>query len=544
MRNLRRLRRTHGAVMRERLRNEDGIALVMALGITVVLIIFVASMISYTTSGQRAATLGSADLQARQYAEGGLNSAYSYIVSANTVSGGNPTAANLIGCNGVGGAADTTGPSNCASPSPKVICLTNTSCTVGTAGSASVFGFFSGSNPATYNGTAVPASTWLLVSTGFARNPNGNAVTAKTTTSTIHITPLDGGAVAAVWNHIFMTAPLVPNVCQTNYAGNNTLITSPMYVVGNLCLSGNNISIQEVAGGQPIDLMIGGKLMLGSNTVGVDSSHPITSGVAAGGCTTVSVASTTSSCTSGSFNYWVTTPDTFISAEAPEQLATDIAADYTNFDPGPKHACASGGLPATTFDNDTTQNGTNASFELLPGSNYTCISQSGSSVGQLTWNNTTKTLTVNGNVFLDGNLTISQSGTYTGTGVIETAGTITFNGNGTSLCATSPCNFTNWQGSSGNNSMLTLVSLKSSTTSVIFVNNSQTYQGSIWTQPSSTMTFQKNGVTIEGPISIGSFDATFNNASFKPLPVIKNMPTGAPIPPNTGITVGPLVLTK
>ena len=100
--------------MRERLRNEDGIALVMALGITVVLIIFVASMIAYTTSGQRGATLGSADLQARQYAEAGLNSAYSLIVSANTVSGGNPTAANLIGCNGVGGAADTTGPSNCA----------------------------------------------------------------------------------------------------------------------------------------------------------------------------------------------------------------------------------------------------------------------------------------------------------------------------------------------------------------------------------------------------------------------------------------------
>ena len=308
----------------------------------------------------------------------------------------------------------------------------------------------------------------MLVSTGFARNPNGNAVTAKTTTSTIQITPLNGGAVAAVWNHIFLTAPLVPNVCQTNYAGNNTLITSPMYVIGNLCLTGNNISVAEAVGGQPIDLMVGGKLMLGSNKVGVDSSHPITGGVVVGGCTTVSVASATSSCTSGSFNYWVGTVDTFVSAQAPEQIASDIAADYANFDPGPKHSCAAGGLPATTFDNDTTQNGTNASFELLPGSNYTCISQSGASVGQLTWNNATKALTVNGNVFLDGNLTISQSGTYTGTGVLEVAGTVTFNGNGTSLCATSPCNFTNWQGTSGNNSMLLLVSLKSSATSVSF----------------------------------------------------------------------------
>jgi len=92
--------------------------------------------------------------------------------------------------------------------------------------------------------------------------------------------------------------------------------------------------------------------------------------------------------------------------------------------------------------------------------------------------------------------------------------------------------------------MLTLVALKSSATSVTFTNNSQTFQGSIWCQPSSSMTFVKNGVTIEGPISIGSFDATFNNASFQPLPVIKNMPVGAPIPPNTGASIGTLTITK
>ena len=355
--------------MRERLRNENGIALVMALGMMVVLIIFVASMIAYTTSGQRGATLSSADLQARQYAEAGLNSAYSLIVNQNSVSGGAPTAANLLGCNGASGAADTTGPSNCASPSPKVICIAEAACTAGTAGSASVFGFFSGSNPATFNGTTVPASTWLLVSTGFARNPSGNATTAKTTTSTIKITPLDGGAVASVWNHIFMTAPLVSNVCQTNYNGNNTIITSPLYVVGNLCLTGNNIAVQEVAGGQPVDLMIGGKLVLSGagSEVGVDSAHPITSGVVVGGCTTVSVASSTSSCSPAGFNYWVTTTDTFVPAQAPTATATDIASDYANFDPGPNHACAAGGLPASTFDNDTTQNGTNASFELPAG---------------------------------------------------------------------------------------------------------------------------------------------------------------------------------
>jgi hypothetical protein len=266
--------------------------------------------------------------------------------------------------------------------------------------------------------------------------------------------------------------------------------------------------------------------------------------VVVGGCTTISVSWATTACDSGSYSYWVGTKDAFVLAEAPEMLPADILTDYTNSDPGPSHGCATGGLALSKFDGDTTQNGTNASFELLPGASYTCVSQNGSSVGQLSWNYGTKTLTVNGNVFFDGNVTISQSGTYTGTGVIEAAGTITFNGNGTAFCATSPCSFTTWQGASSNTSMLTLVALKPSTTSITFTDNAQTFQGSIWCQPSSSMTFVKNGVTIEGPISIGKFDATFNNASFQPLPVIKNMPIGAPIPPNTGASIGTLTITK
>jgi hypothetical protein len=52
--------------------------------------------------------------------------------------------------------------------------------------------------------------------------------------------------------------------------------------------------------------------------------------------------------------------------------------------------------------------------------------------------------------------------------VIETTGTITFNGNNHSLCAESPCNTAAgaWQGSSGNNSMLNLVSLAQNTTAI------------------------------------------------------------------------------
>ena len=417
-----------------------------------------------------------------------------------------------------------------------------------------MYGYYSGVNPGSYNGVTVAASTWLLVSTGWARNPQGT-IDGKTTMATVQILPLNSGAVAAVWNHIFFTAPLVPNQCSVDFGGNNITISSPIYAIGNVCLSGQNTTIQEVAAGQAVDVMIGGKLVLsGSGTSAGLSTHHLTSGVVVGGCTTVSVSSTTSACGTPT-NYYVNSTDTFVTTEAPEMTSTDIANDYNAFDPGPKHPCASGGLASSTFDNDTTQNGTNTSFELLPAnSTYTCISQNGSSVGQLTWNGTAstwngvpaKTLVINGSVFLDGNVTISSAGTYTGTGVIEAAGTITFNGNTTTLCATNPCNTAAnaWQGTSGNNAMLTLVALKSNTTSLTFTNNAQTFQGSVWLQPSSTMTFVKNGVTLEGPISIGKFDNTFNNATFIPLPVIKNMPVGAPIPPNTGASVGTMTITK
>jgi hypothetical protein len=257
----------------------------------------------------------------------------------------------------------------------------------------------------------------------------------------------------------------------------------------------------------------------------------------------VSVSSTTSACNS-STNYYVNSVDTFVATAAPEQLASDVANDYANFDPGPNHPCAAGGLPASTFDTNTTEGDSTATFELLPNSTYTCVSQNGSNVGQMSWNNSTKVLTINGSIFIDGNLTISQTGMYTGTGVIEVSGTVTFNNNSTKLCAENPCDTSAgaWQGNSGNNSMLTLVSLKSNTsTAVQFTNNSQSFQGSFWTQPSSGMNFLKNGVTVEGPLSVGSFDASFNNATFIPLPVIRNMPVGAPLPPNTGVTLGPLV---
>jgi hypothetical protein len=569
--------------MSKLLRREDGIALVVALGITIVLGILVASMITYTSSSERSAQKSSADVQATHYAESALASAYSIIVKENSTVGGNPTVAYLLGCEGVTGPTDVNGPSNCTGTAlkPKYVCVI-AGCTAGADGSASIYGFFSGTNPANYptgcttgasGCVTVPASTWLLIATGYARNANGQ-IDGKETTGTVTISPLSSGAVASVWNHLFLTAPAVANTCQTTFDGNGMSLNVPLYAIGNVCFTGI-VTVKEVTGGQAIDFQVGGKLVLNNaSSVGDFTTTPataITSGVVVGGCTTGTVASTTTSCTSGSYLYKATTLDTWVSTSAPSLSQADQAIDYAAFDPGPKHLCKTGvtspgpPLAASAFDFNPAASGepnlsgsgtSGGTFDLTPSSSYSCISQNlsqdGSPAGELTWNNSSstvngvpgKTLKISGSIFIDGNLQISQSALYTGTAVIEVSGTVTFNGNSTTLCAVANCVFTNWQGTSGNNSMLTFATLKPNTTAVVFTNNSQQFQGSFWTQPSSSMTFQKNGVIVEGPISVGSFDATFNNSKFMPLPIIKNMPTGAPVPPNTSASVGPLITTK
>ena len=550
------------STLRARLRGEDGISLVIALGVLVVLAALSTSAMAFIRSNQHNAVLSQADLQARTTAEAGLNAAYS-LLSRESATGGNPSTPSLLGC-----AASTTsiGASDCSSPQPLCMAVAG-ACVAGSSqsqGTASVYGFFSGTNPQTFFGVSVPAATWLFLSTGYAANPDGT-VDGKMAMATAKISPLGAGQVAAVWNHVFLTAVLGAGTCQLNLQGNTTSIDIPIYTNGNVCLgsNGSGVTVAETAG-KPIDLMIGGKLVLvGGSKIGADSLHPITSGVVVGGCTTVSASAATVPCTPTGFSYWVKSVDTWVPNEAPTLTATQMANNYASFDPGPLHPCQAGTTPAppaaSAFDStlsggtvepDTSGSvSTGSAFELTPNFSYSCLSQNGASVGRLTWDNTAKLLTINGSIFFDSNLTISQSATYTGAAVIEAAGTIGINGNGTKICAvyssqSNNCDWSNWQGTTSNQSMLTLVSLTAATPSISFTNNAQSFQGSLWTQPTGSVNFVKNGINIEGPISVGTFDSSFNNASFQPMPVITNMPVGAPLPPNTGATVSNFTILK
>jgi Tfp pilus assembly protein PilX len=568
--------------VRERLRQEDGIALLLALGMSVALSLLVFGMTQYVTSSQKSAQASSTDAIAKSYAEAALNTAYSRIQYANsttgTLTGINPSLPTLLGCS----AANTDGSSNCSTVTEMCVPVA-ASCPSGTytptPGTAVVSGAFTGTSTTTsYGGVSGTASQWLLLAKGYARNPSGKTIT-KTLRGIVTVSGADSGAVASVWNHVFLTKPLVAGVCQNTFSANNAVLDIPIYAIGNVCLTGQNILIKEVSGGQAVDLQIGGKLIYGGSgdTVGDYSTSPatgITSGVVVGGCATA-IGNAGIDCASN-FQYKVKAVGTFISESDPELDDEDIKSNYTNFDPGPRHPCASSASPAnlTTSQLDfaigstegvaTTgvlpgNSGSGSSggaFNLTPATSYACVSTSGTSKGYLIWNAGTSSITVSGitvaakqlaiggSIYIDAPLNITQTMTYKGIGIIMTSGKITFSTNNQTICAqNTSCLFTNWQGSTGNTDMLTLATvIKNSASAIDFEGNANTFMGSFWMSPTSTLYINANTPTLIGPMSLGAINSGGNSFVFRPLPIIKNMPVGAPVPPNVSASISPLTV--
>ena len=569
-----------------RLRQEDGIALVMALAFTVALSLLVFGMVSYVTSNQHNAQNSSTDGNARAYAEAALDVAYSTIEHAGNTVGLNPASPSLLGCAAASGSYAN---SDCTSPT--VLCVpVAAACPSGTytptAGTATVIGYYTGTaTTTTYANITEPAGYWILSATGYARNASGK-LDAKGLRGAVQISALDSGAVASVWNHVFLTAPWQKGVCTTNFTGNTTVLNMPVYTIGNLCFSGNSSGISQVSTGQNIDLQVGGTLYYGSGNDFIGSSTtPLYSGVVQMGCSTTAtqlanatLTAPAPACVNGSNPiYYVANAESYISEDDPELTDAQAEKDYSNFDPGPKHPCLAGTTPSplTTSQLDwaigasegTTNNmpdnsGSGSSggvFDLTPSSSYACVSQSGLNTGYLIWNAGSSAITVtvgsnsvsvpakylaiNGSIFIDGPIKVSQSMTYKGVGVVMAAGQISLPTNNSNICAQNTnCTFSNWQGSTGNNDMLTLATLLANSAAAInWTGQGIKFQGSLWCRPSSTFYLTgQGGPDIQGPMSVGSMNINGNSFSFEPLPVIKNMPTGAPVPPNVSAKVGPL----
>jgi hypothetical protein len=400
-----------------KVRNEDGIALVMALGILIVLGLLAAVVIAYTTSGQRTASRSSAGVSAYSLAEAGINNAMSIL-------GKQKNAANPMLL-----------PDNSAARPANITPYDGGTTTVPPY--TKWWGEFS-----------APLQTWKLTSIGYMRNPTGSPqpVTRKVTVSVrvrpSFMQPTNNPA----WNYIIATRTGTPKGCDESLY-NAMNMQSPMYVLGNLCLN----TPSKISGGP---LHVKGSVTLDVNTSIGSSSAPISEVHVKNGCS-YKKGPYVSPCTPTQ-HVWANQVDTQpIDLELP---TADFASWYRNSAPGPRQACTSQSGTVPVFDNNGMWDVPNGSvpgvFNLTPRtSSYSCVVQSGSAVvGQLSWSHTTKTLTILGTVFIDGSATVNYGFSnvpvhYEGTGTIYLGGTLLFSN--TQLCADinaagNACDFPNW----------------------------------------------------------------------------------------------------
>jgi len=509
--------------MRRLLRADDGIALIMALGIMLVLTISTVAMISYVSQGSRNSNVSSARVTALSLAEAGIGTANSIITTA-----ANAALPTLLGCTASG--------NNSALP------CTDLSVTE-PGGTVHFHGL--------YEQGSGNEGSWTITAYGDVPNPTGAADLKKTVTAAVSIT---GGGTQnniSIWNYVYSTAPQGSG-CEVTLSGTQVTIDVPLYVTGDLCLTGTQAAIVEntANGGQPVDVRVGGTVSyIGTQTTVGTATTPLTSGIASGGCITASNA-TAHPCTTAD-NWFVKTTDTPITATPP---TIDLAGWYTNASPGPKNPCGASTpspvLPASTFDNDSTMNGSASTFDLTPSTSYNCVT----STGTLSWNASTKLLTIGGTIFFDGNVTSSNSAAmYHGLATIYVNGTLSFTATQTSLlagCPDSPstpthqCAFADvsseWNPSKD---MLIFITSKTNGTAINFSGTQNEFQGGLYCDPTSTVNLSGTQTKVEGPIICGKFSWGTQTKLF-PLPTITSLPPGAPLPPNAPATISPPVMTS
>jgi Tfp pilus assembly protein PilX len=494
------------------LRQEKGQALVMALGMMAVLATVSTAIFTYSASNSRAASISDVRQKAYAAAESGINSAVS-ILGLSTNNALDPCLLH-----------PPTNPSGltCASNAPFASSIDN--------GTVSFFGTFDQTQ-----------QLWTLTAKASFPNPTGSATRVKKTLhATVPITANQNDpANTAIWNYIISTKTSNATTCDM-WLQNTVQIDEPLYVQGNLCMNNSAQVLQP--GATAVKLIALGKLILMSPQTSVGtSSQPIYEADVGGGCAAL-ITSAPHTCTVSDKVYASTLKNTASPLALP---VVDDANAYMSAKPGPKNPCSITSGTPPVWDNDSTLDLTNypngsvpSAFNLTPITSYKCeaTDSSGNIVGQLDWDNTTKTLTVKGKLYIDGSV-YSDNGVinlYSGSATLYLTGTFSIT-NSTKFCgisATITCDFTKWL---PNSNMLVVVAHGDNGSGYsISMANSTKWQGGY---------FAKNNLDLgqssidEGPMFSSGINLG-NSVQVRPLPAITNLPLGAPISPNVHAAPG------
>ena len=480
--------------LRRLLRRQDGITLIMAIGVLGILTMTGTTLIYYANTNARSAAYSDQKSEAYDLAEAGINEMMAVLARPEN----NALKGNLL--------PQTT------STYPD--------------GTVTWWGVLNDQT-----------QTWALTSTGTIKNPTGSTASAakRTLTASVPVTPtytqpLNNPA----WNYIFNKH--TGSACDMTLA-NNVTGSSRLYVAGNLCLS-NNVTITQTA------LVVRGNLDLSNNAaVGASTSMNTRVETYVGGQCRYGGGSWASPCSGNQDTrhiYSKMNPPSYVvgvnnTAPVIATPAADFATWYTNSSPGPTQNCTAqnGAVSGTppTFDNDSVRNNSVSTVQdLTPGSSYTCrVGPSNHPTGELSWNATTKVLTVAGTIFIDGSAKFSNGALnqYNGQGTIYLSGTFLFVNN-TMMCggiSGSACDFASWN---PNTEMLTLVANgnggQAGTGNSILVSQGAKFQGGLFA--TANLSYENNAQS-DGPM-VGDTIVIANNVNNDSFPTITVVPVGMP----------------
>lgn len=291
-------------------------------------------------------------------------------------------------------------------------------------------------------------NVWTITGTGEVRNPSGTAPLRRVVTAKVNVeSSLTQPLLNDAWNYLVATR--TGNACDMTLAS-DVALDSRVLVQGNLCFS----SGARITGG---DLIVRGQLTLQTtnNYVG-STSTPIAAAHVVGGCKYANqhahpdLSHPTHPFCSATDRVYANVLDQLPQPTLPPVAAFD--AWYHRAAPGPFTGCSvsSGSVPQ--FDNDSVRNNSLPStVRLAPsGASYSCVvGNPDAPAGELSWDASSKVLTVRGTIYFDGNVIVDNGtmSTYEGLGTIYTSGAFVFSSS-SRLCAAaagSECDYAGWE---------------------------------------------------------------------------------------------------
>ena len=396
--------------MMKRLRpgGDEGIALVLTLGILLVTSFMLVSVIQYSSSAGRGANRSKADQTAYSLAEAGINNAMAVLAN----------------------------PDNNALNSTLLPARTSTY----------------ENSTVTWSGSLNPLNArWTLTSVGSVRNPTGPAaapVTRRIVAQVDVVPTMSQPLNSQAWNYIYSRS--TGNTCDMTLQ-QSVAINSPLLVSGNLCME-NSASLLK----GPV-VVAGSVTMTNGNTIGTPANK-ITLAAIGNGCSKSNPgAASQNPCTGGAaVHIYADAVSSTPPAIPPPSV--DWNAWYANSNPGPYYPCTTttgtpplfesgdqGVLP--NVDLTKRNNSIPTVVDLTPSTSYSCQT----AAGELTWDAATKVLTVNGTMFIDGSVKIENGSvnSYSGFATIYVSGTLLIKNS--SMCAvivSGACSTASWASNS------------------------------------------------------------------------------------------------